>query len=135
MKIMNRNSAPRYRRDQIESFLLVSELTCQSKHLAVSLVEMQPGGIQHIHAHDPEQMYFILEGSGIMTIDGESKPVKAGDVVFYPSRAAHGLQNTGDTVLKYISAASPSFNAEECKDLWPLPSLAQETLNNGRKMG
>lgn len=125
MNILRKASAPRYLRDNIVSYLLASERTCQAQRLTITLVEMEPGGVQHVHAHAPEQMYFILEGSGLMTVNTEQQTVQAGDCIFFSAFDEHGLQNTGGTVLRYLSAASPSFTAEESRQLWPLPSLAE----------
>ena len=47
MNIMHRDKSPRYKRDNIESFLLVSKKTTHSENLTVTLVEMQPGGFEH----------------------------------------------------------------------------------------
>ena len=115
MKIMRQNSSPRYQRDEITSHLLVSEKTCGAEKLAITIVEMEPGGFQHLHSHEPEQMYYILEGRGLMSVDGEERPVRAGDCVFFPSFAEHGLKNTGEGTLRYLSAGSPSFTLEQCK--------------------
>ena len=123
MNIRKRENSPRYQRDDIESFLLVSKKTTNSNKLSVTLVEMQPGGFQHIHSHEPEQMYFILEGSGVMTIDNAEQEIGEGDCLFIPSYSKHGLKNTGKTVLKYLSAASPTFTLNECNELWPLPAI------------
>ncbi|MFC1849731.1 cupin domain-containing protein [candidate division CSSED10-310 bacterium] len=126
MKILQNRTAPRYQRDNITSYLLVSSLTCDSKKLTITLVDMAPGGIQKIHAHEPEQMYFLLEGEGIMTVNGEEEKIGAGDCVFFDSFAEHGLENTGTTRLRYLSAASPSFSKDDCLKLWPLASQQQE---------
>ena len=123
MIIRKRESSPRYQRDNIESFLLVSELTTGSDNLSVTLVEMRPEGFQHVHSHEPEQMYYILEGCGVMTVDGKEQEIQSGDCIFIPSYSKHGLKNTGDTILRYLSAASPSFTKEECKEYWPLPGI------------
>ena len=123
MKTLKRETSPRYERDDITSFLLASEQTCESKNLTTTLVEMQPGGIQRVHSHEPEQMYYILEGEGAMTVGDETQKVTAGECIFFPSFTPHGLENTGKTVLKYFSAASPSFSAEQSTKLWPLSSL------------
>ena len=125
MDILTKTDAPRYKRDNITSHLLVSKLTCNSENLAITLVEMEPGGIQHVHSHEPEQMYYILEGSGVMTVDDEQRQVQAGDCIYYPPFAKHGLENTGGTVLRYLSAASPSFTEAICREWWPLPSEAE----------
>lgn len=123
MNVLTKNGSPRYKRDNITSHLLVSKRTCDSENLAVTLIEMDPGGVQHVHNHEPEQMYYILEGLGVMTVDDERRQVQAGDCTYYPPFAKHGLENTGGIVLRYLSAASPSFTAEECERLWPLASV------------
>jgi mannose-6-phosphate isomerase-like protein (cupin superfamily) len=120
MHILSQNNSPRYQRDGITSYLCVSEKTCAAEKLAVTIVEMESGGFQHLHTHEPEQMYYILEGQGLMTLDGEEQPVQAGDCVFFPSFAEHGLKNTGGGVLRYLIAASPSFTLEQCERWWPL---------------
>jgi len=55
MQILTRPCSPRYVRDGITSYLLVSERTCGAQKLSVTLVEMAAGGFQHIHKHEPEQ--------------------------------------------------------------------------------
>lgn len=122
MNIMKKPTAPRYQRDQITSYLLVSAVTGGSEKLTITLVEMEKGGFQHIHAHEQEQCYYIMEGRGMMMVDAEMQEVEAGDCIFFPSHARHGLNNIGDGVLRYLSAASPSFSSQECRDLWPLSS-------------
>ena len=127
MNILQKITAPRYQRDDITSYLLVSQGTCSAENLAITIVEMEPGGFQHLHSHEPEQMYFILEGQGLMTVDGEVRPVQTGDCIFFPPFAEHGLKNTGEGVLRYLSAASPSFTLEQCKEWWPLPPLESDS--------
>jgi mannose-6-phosphate isomerase-like protein (cupin superfamily) len=126
MHILTKNGAPRYERDDITSHLLVSALTCDAENLAITLVVMAPGGVQHVHSHEPEQAYYILEGSGMMTVDDEHRQVQAGDCIHFPPFAKHGLANTGETVLRYLSAASPSFPKKTCQEWWPLPNVEEE---------
>ena len=126
MNIQHQNTSPRYKRDQITSYLMVSKRTCGAEKLAITIVEMEPGGFQHLHSHEPEQMYYILEGSGIMTVDGEERSVEAGDCIFFPSFAEHGLKSIGDSVLRYLSAASPSFTMEQCNEWWPLEPVVSD---------
>ena len=64
---------------------------------------------------------------GIMSVDGEEQPIQVGDCIFFRSYAQHGLKNTGETVLRYLSAASPSFTLEQCREWWPL-----EPVNSAR---
>ena len=120
MKIIRKESSPQYVRDNIRSFLLVAESTVGAKHITTSLVEMEPGGIQKPHHHETEQCYMILEGKGIMEIDGEKAAISAGDTIFIPSNCVHSLLNESQTTLKYFSAGSPVFGLEKERALWPL---------------
>ena len=126
MHITSKNTARRYQRDNITSYLLVSQEATGANHITTTLVEMERGGKQHIHSHVTEQCYFILEGHGLMTVGDEEREVAAGMSIFIPSQAPHGLVNTGEGVLRYLSAGSPPFGEDDEKKLWPLSPLGGE---------
>ncbi|GAH82366.1 unnamed protein product, partial [marine sediment metagenome] len=119
MNIQTKEKALRYFRDSLVSYLLVSERTCSSKQLTTTLVEVEPQEFQRLHSHVPEQMYFMLSGNGEMTVSGETCMVNEGDSIFIPSNEKHGLMNTGNTKLRYLSAAAPSFEIDTLNELWP----------------
>ena len=50
---------------------------------------------------DKEQSFFILEGKGEVTIAGETKPVKPGDLVYVPRNTPH-TTSTGNSELRYL---------------------------------
>ncbi len=123
MTVLKKETAPRYVRSAgIVSYLLASPRTSAAKHLTTSLVELQPGGEQRMHRHNPEQVYYILEGSGLMAVGTEAFRVGAGDCVFIPSGVSHGLKDDGNALLRYFSAASCAFEPKELEHFWPLPS-------------
>ena len=50
------------------------------------------------HTHgDDEEVYVVLEGNGIMDVDGEKVSVKKGDVILNRPFGTHSLLNTSDT--------------------------------------
>ena len=52
---------------------------------------MQPGASTTPHYHPKtEDIYYILDGTGRMTIDGQTRDVGPGDAVAIPPGAAHG---------------------------------------------
>lgn len=51
--------------------------------------EVQVGGEQPLHKHEPEQYYFIIEGSGLMFSEDEEQQVFEGDAIYIPSNAVH----------------------------------------------
>ena len=113
MNIVKKDSSPKYQSEGITSYLLVSEITTNSRYITTSLVEMNPGGKQSIHSHETEQCYYILEGEGLMTVDRETRKVAAGDCIFIPSNEPHGLNNNSQSVLKYFSADSSLLCTEK----------------------
>ena len=127
MVVLNKTTAPRYQRPEgIVSYLLASARTCNSRHLTTTMVELAPSGEQRAHSHAPEQVYFILEGSGVMTVGDDAQNVRAGDCVFIPSGTQHGIRNSGASTLRYFSAAAPGFGEAELRTLWPLRSEQEE---------
>ena len=127
MQILSKAKAPRYSRPEgITSYLLASPRTSQAKHLTTTLVQVESGGEQRLHSHAPEQVYFILEGSGVMTVGAQAQEVEAGDCIFIPSDTPHGIRNGGQAVLRYFSAAAPAFDTSDLLSLWPLGSESEE---------
>jgi oxalate decarboxylase/phosphoglucose isomerase-like protein (cupin superfamily) len=43
----------------------------------------------------------------------------AGTAVYIPSNRRHGIQNTGDEVLEYLTVNSPPFSEDYEDRLWP----------------
>lgn len=77
--------------------------------LTVTWVAVEPGAEQIAHSHGPEQVYVVVAGEGRMRVDDEQCDVSAGDAVHVPSGATHGVANTGDEPLEYVSAATPAI--------------------------
>jgi mannose-6-phosphate isomerase-like protein (cupin superfamily) len=127
VEIFSKAGALRYRRPEgITSYLLASPRTSRAKHLTTTLVLIEPGGEQRVHRHTPEQVYFVLDGSGLMTVEAETQRVGPGDCVFVPSEAPHGIRNEGPGVLRYFSAAAPAFDTSDLLSVWPLGSESEE---------
>jgi mannose-6-phosphate isomerase-like protein (cupin superfamily) len=96
----------------LESYLLLGRGDVADDNLTVTWVDVQPGAAQQPHSHAPEQVYVIARGSGVMHVNDDAQPVTVGDAVYIPPNATHYIENTGQEVLAYISAATPSFESE-----------------------
>jgi uncharacterized cupin superfamily protein len=53
-----------------------------------------------------EEMFVILEGTGTLRHDGETFPIKAGDVIATPVGKAHQILNTSDAELRYLAIST-----------------------------
>ena len=72
-----------------------------------SRVLIKPGTTNEMHEHgDQEQVYFVLQGGGVIQVGDEEEQVKAGDAVFLPAQIPHGFVNNTDklTILLMIGA-------------------------------
>ncbi len=68
---------------------------------------LEPGQSIQPHYHPGfEEIYYILSGYGVMTIDEEQKEISRGDVVYIPSLAQHTLMNTGNVPLRFITVSA-----------------------------
>lgn len=56
---------------------------------------------KHLH-NGVEEFYYVMNGSGEITVNSETAPVKAGDVIPLMAREAHGLANNGSEPLEVI---------------------------------
>ena len=66
------------------------------------------GGHLKCHRHDHPEMYYVVQGRGIIAIDGAEQEVSKGSVVFIPGNSEHGIRNEDeeeDLVWLYVFAA------------------------------
>lgn len=74
--------------------------------------EVLPAGAEvgrHFHART-EEIYYVLDGAGVMTVAGETREVGAGDAVYIPRGAAHTLRNTGARPMKILLVCGPAHD-------------------------
>ena len=73
--------------DRTEDILVSPEMTESSMAVAV---RMKKGFKTETHSHtDQEQIYLILQGSCVLTVDGDSQTVEEGMAAFIPRNASH----------------------------------------------
>jgi len=64
------------------------------------------------HAHRAEH-WFVVRGSGVVTLDGVEVAVAAGQAVDVPRGAAHRITNTGAADLVFVEVQHGDSFAEE----------------------
>ncbi|MFA7483059.1 MAG: class I tRNA ligase family protein [Vulcanimicrobiota bacterium] len=62
-----------------------------------SMAIIEPGGQTMIHSHEPTETFIVFQGSGIIGIDGEERPISQGDVVVMLPGMKHTLKNDSST--------------------------------------
>ncbi len=59
------------------------------------------------------ELYYILKGTGSMKIDGETSPVRPGQIVLIPPGAVQNISNTGTCDLVFLCIVSPKWQARD----------------------
>jgi mannose-6-phosphate isomerase-like protein (cupin superfamily) len=68
----------------------------------------QPMAYVELHAHKvQEQIYHVLEGEGLMDIDGKKHVVRKHDVIYLPPGVPHAIENSGLVDLIFLVVTSP----------------------------
>ncbi len=73
---------------------------------------LSAGGATTRHYHRVcEEIYFLLEGSAVMDVDGVSREVGPGDAILIPSGAWH--QITAETDLRFLCCCAPPYSHDD----------------------
>jgi mannose-6-phosphate isomerase-like protein (cupin superfamily) len=93
---------------------LFSKGTTPSESMTCGVAELRPGDWLGLHRHAPAEIYYVLAGAGVMSLDGREIPVKAGSAVFIPGMVEHGIRQTGKEILRlFYSFPVDSFDSVE----------------------
>jgi len=75
-----------------------------------------PTGRAPEHSHPYDELVLVLEGSGVVHLNGADHPLSAGTCVHLPPRQLHCLENTGTATMRVLGvfhpADSPAAKAE-----------------------
>jgi mannose-6-phosphate isomerase-like protein (cupin superfamily) len=66
---------------------------------------------RHYHA-ESEEIYYVVEGSGELELDGERRPVGVGDAVLIPPGARHRIRAGADGV-RFLCCCAPAYRHED----------------------
>ena len=93
---------------------LISRGVTRSQGLTLGVASLPPGGALREHRHTQEEVYLVLDGSGLVRVGAEELAVEAGSAVFVPGDALHSCENTGmsDLRVAYVFPAD-SFDEVE----------------------
>ena len=74
---------------------------------------VKPGHTTTPHRLATSEVYYILEGHGVMRIDEESQPVRPGQAVYIPPRSTQYIENTGEADLVFLCIVDPAWREED----------------------
>ena len=66
----------------------------------------------HLHKEHTESLY-VLEGTGVFTLDKQELIIKPGDFIAIPKNTVHSVKVTSNLPLKVLSVQAPEFLGED----------------------
>jgi len=93
--------------------LLAHRNSCIAKQ-SLAEARVSPGARTAAHFHfRTEEIYYILRGTGQMTIDAQQRPVGPGDAIAIPPGAVHTILNSGDEALVFLCCCAPAYEHDD----------------------
>lgn len=115
MDVQNINRVPAFiTKDGSEIRELLAHRNSVIRNQTLAEARLPPGATTAAHHHiRTEEIYYILEGEGLMRIGEETRRVGVGDAIAIPPGAVHQITNTGATVLKFLCCCAPGYEHED----------------------
>ncbi|MGD0235637.1 MAG: cupin domain-containing protein [Syntrophorhabdales bacterium] len=73
---------------------------------------VKPGQTTRPHRLKTSEVYYILEGQGLMSVDGESQAVRPGQAIYIPPHSTQHIKNTGESDLEFLCVVDPAWREE-----------------------
>ena len=90
-------------------FVLVDE-----PHYKLKRIEVNIGGRLSYQYHNHRaEVWTIVQGTAMVTLDDKEYEYKAGEVVIIPLKAKHRIQNIGNETLIFIEVQHGTYFGEE----------------------
>ena len=89
-------------------------MIAEGEDFKAKTIEVRPG--HHLsyqrHARRAEH-WFVVAGEGVVTLDGDTVPVRRGDALDVPAGAAHRMHNTGSVPLVFVEVQHGDYLGED----------------------
>jgi len=115
MERINRNDVPAFitkDKSEIREIMAPANSCIERQSLAEAIV--YPGDTTATHIHKTiEEIYYILDGVGVMWQDGEELEIARGDAIANSPSVPHRITNTGDIPLVFLCLCVPHYTHED----------------------
>ena len=93
--------------------VLLDAETAGARNQSLAEASLLPGQATQRHYHaESEEIYFVVEGTGEMEVDGERALVRPGHAILIPPRAWHRIR-AGEEPLRFLCCCAPPYRHED----------------------
>ena len=80
---------------------------------SLSHSSIEPGKKAKLHKMKTSEIYYILEGQGILQIDGDTFKVSKDQAIYIPPHSKQCIENTGNDELRFLCIVDPAWKHED----------------------
>ena len=84
-------------------------------HLSLAHAVVKKGQETKNHILEIVEIYYILSGQGVMTIDREQKEVKKNDAIYMYPGSEQRIKNVGGVDLRFLVICAPPFSEDKSR--------------------
>ena len=103
----------------------ISMRSVTGQNLMMNMVTLDPGAVVPIHSHSNEQSGYVVRGTLVLTIAGETRRLGPGDCYVAPANVPHGATTWPTAAMSSISSARLAWTM-------PKPRKRRAPTANGR---
>ncbi|HSG83062.1 MAG: cupin domain-containing protein [Nitrosopumilus sp.] len=74
---------------------------------------LESGKKSKLHKMKSSEIYYILQGSGKLIINGESYLLQKDDSAYVPPNAEQFIENSGKEILKFLCIVEPAWKSDD----------------------
>ncbi len=90
------------------------DVQCDGDGFKTKAITVRPGKRLSYQRHARRsEHWFVVKGSGTVTLDGATSEVSAGSAVDVPVGVAHRISNTGDADLVFVEVQHGTYFGED----------------------
>jgi mannose-6-phosphate isomerase-like protein (cupin superfamily) len=115
MDIQNLDRVPAFTtKDGSEIRELLAHRNSCIRNQTLAEARLPSGAATTPHQHvETEEIYYILEGRGLMRVGQQTATIGPGDAVAIPPGASHQITNTGAGMLRFLCCCAPGYEHED----------------------
>ena len=115
MEVVNRNKVePFITKDTSEIREILAPANSSLKSQSLAEARVAPGRSTEEHFYfGSEEIYYILEGKGLMRIEGDEKEIGPGDGIAILPGKRHKIWNIGHSDLVFLCCCSPAYSDQD----------------------
>jgi len=80
---------------------------------SVSHSELNPGKKAKLHKMKTSEVYYILQGEGVLQIDDDTFKISKDQAIYIPPHSKQRIENTGKDELKFLCIVDPAWKHED----------------------